>query len=77
MKVRLDTDQCAGFGNCEVHLPEVFVLDEWGYASLREEGDVPEGMEGRAKRAILDCPAHAIHEDQTDGIPEPSRSGIL
>jgi ferredoxin len=62
VKVRLDAETCAGFGNCAVHLPEVFELDEWGYAFVEDDGAVPVGMEARAKRAILDCPAHAIHE---------------
>jgi ferredoxin len=62
MKVRVDAELCEGFGNCAVHLPEVFELDDWGYASVEGDGTVPEGMEHLATRAIHDCPAHAIHE---------------
>jgi ferredoxin len=62
VKVRVDAERCEGFGNCAVHLPEVFVLDDWGYASVEGDGAVPEGKEQLATRAIHDCPAHAIHE---------------
>jgi ferredoxin len=60
VKVRVEAAKCEGFGICATHAPEVFVLDEWGYASARGDGDVAAGEEPRAQRAILDCPAHAI-----------------
>lgn len=60
MKVRLDAAVCDGFGNCAGHAPDLFELDEWGYASLRHDGVVPAGQEALAQRAIIDCPVHAI-----------------
>jgi ferredoxin len=67
MKVRID-ERCAGYGNCAVHLPEVFRLDEWGDAYVEGDGTVPDGMTERATRAILDCPMHAIHEIERDTV---------
>jgi len=61
MKVRLEVAKCEGYGTCNVHLPEVFKLDEWGYAFLEGDGTVPDGKEDLARRAVIDCPVHAIH----------------
>ena len=60
MKVTLQVSVCDGFGTCARHLPQVFALDEWGYASLVGDGEVPEGLEELARRAAIDCPVHAI-----------------
>lgn len=62
MKVRLDAAVCDGFGTCAGHAPDLFELDEWGYAVLQHDGQVPEGQEQLAQRAIIDCPVHAIAE---------------
>jgi ferredoxin len=61
VKVRLDSAVCDGFGTCASHAPDLFVLDEWGYAALQGDGVVPAGDEAPAQRAVLDCPVHAIH----------------
>jgi ferredoxin len=61
MKVRLDSAVCDGFGTCASHVPELFVLDEWGYAALQGDGSVPAAAEAQAQRAVLDCPVRAIH----------------
>lgn len=60
MKVRLESATCEGFGTCATHAPNLFELDEWGYAILKHDGQVPTGEEGLARRAIIDCPVHAI-----------------
>ena len=39
MKVQLKQALCDGFGTCAKHAPEVFILDEWGYASVANDGD--------------------------------------
>ena len=66
MKLGLNTELCEGFGACARHLPEVFALDEWGYAELRAEGVVPHGKEHLARRAMDDCPVLAIVADVTE-----------
>ena len=60
MKVRLASAVCEGFGTCAGHAPGLFELDEWGYASLNGDGTVPADQEALARRAVLDCPVHAI-----------------
>ena len=64
MKVQFKQSLCDGFGTCAKHAPELFVLDEWGYASLSGDGRVAAepAAEDRARRAIIDCPVHAIVE---------------
>ena len=67
MKVQLKQSLCDGFGTCAVHAPEVFLLDEWGYASVAGDGTVAPEAEDRVRRAIIDCPVHAIVAiDDTD-----------
>lgn len=69
MKIKLDRTLCDGFGTCAMHAPTTFSLDEWGYASLLGAGNVAEADEDGARRALLDCPVHAILELDPAGIP--------
>ncbi len=62
MRIKLDRTLCDGFGKCAEHAPAVFSLDEWGYASLAGDPEVPEALEAPVRRALLDCPVHAITE---------------
>ena len=65
MKVHVDPTKCEGYGTCVTHLPEVFKLDEWGYAYVEADGAVRPDDDDRARRAIFDCPVHAITESST------------
>ncbi len=62
MRIKLDRTVCYGFGKCAEHAPTVFSLDEWGYASLAGDPDVPPELESAVRRALLDCPVDAITE---------------
>jgi len=62
MKIKLDRTLCDGFGVCAKHAPEYFSLDDWGYASLVGNGEVPAQDHDAVMRALLDCPVHAIIE---------------
>jgi ferredoxin len=53
---------CDGFGQCAKHAPGYFSLDDWGYASLVGDGEIPAGDRNAVTRALLDCPVHAIIE---------------
>ena len=64
MKIKLDRTLCDGFGPCAIHAPTTFSLDEWGYVSLIGAGNVSEDDEPGVRRALLDCPTHAIIELQ-------------
>lgn len=76
MKVRLDRTMCDGFGACARHAPEYFSLDDWGYASLIGNGLVPDVDHDAVKRALLDCPVHAIIEMGEHG-PLGERSPMI
>ncbi|GAA3384989.1 ferredoxin [Cryptosporangium minutisporangium] len=62
MRIKLDRTLCDGFGVCAKHAPDHFSLDDWGYASLIGTGAVPPAEEDDVRRALLDCPVHAIIE---------------
>ncbi|EME67296.1 Ferredoxin [Rhodococcus ruber BKS 20-38] len=63
MRIKLDRTLCDGFGICAVHAPETFSLDEWGYVSLHAgRSEVADEHKDGVRRAILDCPVHAIIE---------------
>lgn len=62
MKIKLDRTICDGFGMCAVHAPESFSLDEWGYVALVGAGNIAAEHEEKVRRAVLDCPVHAIIE---------------
>ena len=59
MKVRVDTEVCAGFGICVGICPEVFELHADGYATVLVS-DVPPELEDLVRRAADRCPARAI-----------------
>jgi len=73
MRVKLDRTLCDGFGICAKHAPEYFSLDDWGYAVLVGDGNIPAKDQPAVLRALLDCPVHAIIElrDKTD-TPAPT-----
>jgi len=59
MKVRIDTDLCAGFGICVGIAPEIFELHEDGYATILLD-EVPPELQDLVRRAASQCPAQAI-----------------
>jgi ferredoxin len=76
LRIRLDRTICDGFGVCAKHAPEYFSLDDWGYASLEGNGEVAEGDRDAAKRALLDCPVHAITEWGEHRDAEPHERSV-
>ncbi|MGV9861066.1 ferredoxin [Rhodococcus koreensis] len=60
MKAVVDSTKCAGYGACADICPEVFEIDEFGYAALIGDGTVPAGREDAADKAIKECPERAI-----------------
>jgi ferredoxin len=77
VRIRLDRTMCDGFGACARHAPGFFSLDDWGYASLIGNGTVPEVDHDAVKRALLDCPVHAIiemGEYRPPGEPPPTNN---
>ena len=74
MKIRLDRTLCDGFGICARHAPGYFSLDDWGYAALVGNGEVPQEDSAAVTRALLDCPVHAIIEMNVPA-PDPAAAG--
>jgi ferredoxin len=62
MRLALDSERCEGHARCMAALPTLFDSDEFGYAVLLEDGEVPASMEDRARQAVRNCPEHAITE---------------
>lgn len=60
MKIEISKPKCQAYGNCADEAPDLFRLDDAGYAEVVDDGVVPAGEEGTAKRAVLSCPAQAL-----------------
>ena len=59
MKVSVDDDACGGHGVCTVLCPEVFVLEDAGYARAATD-EVSAEHEAAVREAELRCPTRAI-----------------
>ena len=60
MRLRVDPELCQGHNRCKALAPELFDVDDYGYATEANGGVVPEGMEDKARLAIDNCPEYAI-----------------
>jgi ferredoxin len=60
MRIVYDRDACQGHNRCYLLAPELFDVDDEGYAVLRVQGDVPADLEKKAQLAADNCPEYAI-----------------
>jgi ferredoxin len=60
MKVHVDPDKCQGHNRCFAIAPELFDVDDLGQAHEIGDGDVPSGLEEKARLAVANCPEFAI-----------------
>jgi ferredoxin len=60
MRVRVDADKCQGHNRCYAIAPELFDVDDLGYATAIGDGTVPAGMEEQARLAAANCPELAV-----------------
>jgi ferredoxin len=60
MRIVYDRDACQGHNRCYLLAPELFDVDDEGYAVLRIEGQVPTDLEKKAQLAADNCPEYAI-----------------
>lgn len=62
MRVRVDQERCQGHSRCYSIAPELFEVDDYGLSSALSGGEVPAGLEEKARLAIANCPEFAIEE---------------
>ncbi|WP_334141072.1 ferredoxin [Rhabdothermincola sp.] len=60
MRVRVDGDKCQGHNRCYALAPDLFDVDDYGYAHELNDGVVPAGREEQARLAAANCPEFAI-----------------
>ncbi|MCC6438626.1 MAG: ferredoxin [Acidimicrobiales bacterium] len=60
MKIHVIADKCQGHNRCYVLAPELFDVDDYGYATAANDGNVPAEMVDKANLAVANCPEHAI-----------------
>jgi ferredoxin len=67
MKIKVDRDLCQGHNRCSALAPNLFVLDDFGYASAAGDGTVPPGSTELALLAVDNCPEFAVLVEDKDG----------
>ncbi len=60
MRIKVDGELCQGHNRCSALAPDLFVLDDFGFASAANDGVVPEGRAEAAALAADNCPEFAI-----------------
>lgn len=61
MRVTVDEDRCAGHGMCLTLCPQVFELNDDGWA-VADPSEIASDLEEAVKDAIASCPERAIVE---------------
>jgi len=59
MKVHIDLDKCSGHARCYQIDPDLFEIDDSGYA-INAEIDLPAGETAKGRDAVAACPERAI-----------------
>lgn len=65
VRLRVDPERCQGHNRCVGLAPDLFDVDELGYAHTVGDGAVPADLEERAHLAVANCPEHAISIEAT------------
>lgn len=60
MRVRVDLERCQGHNRCYAIAPELFDVDDLGFAHELGDGVVPPALEESARLAAANCPEFAI-----------------
>jgi len=64
MQISYDRESCQGHNRCYMLAPELFDVDDEGYAILRlgdgKVGDVSPELADKAQLAVDNCPEYAI-----------------
>lgn len=67
MKAYVDDGLCIGCGTCPEVCPEVFHMTDEGIAHAID-GNIPESVYGKAKKAEESCPVEAIDIDDEKSV---------
>jgi ferredoxin len=60
MRITVDSEKCQGHNRCYSLAPELFDVDDYGYATEIGDGAVPAELEEKARLAAANCPEFAI-----------------
>jgi len=60
IRISVDRDKCMGHARCAMVSPDIFQLDENGYADMPDDAVVPDGQRVRALEGAAACPERAI-----------------
>ena len=60
MRVKVDSEKCQGHNRCFAIAPELFDVDDYGYATEIGDGEVSPELEEKARLAVENCPEFAI-----------------
>jgi ferredoxin len=60
VRVHVDSEKCQGHNRCHALAPELFEVDDYGYAHELHDGLVLAELEAQARLAEANCPEHAI-----------------
>lgn len=63
MKIIYDRSLCCGHNRCYSLAPEIWDVDDEGYAILKLEGELPTELEEKAQLTADNCPEFAIKID--------------
>ena len=65
--VKVDVSRCCGYTTCAEVCPELYKLDEQGFAYVESE-TVPYGLEAKAREGASVCPENAIYVGETKPV---------
>lgn len=60
MKISYNRELCQGHNRCYMLAPEIFDVDDEGYAVLKIEGEIPAELQEKAQLCVDNCPEYAI-----------------
>src|SRR5205814_3463658 len=73
VRVRVDPERCQGHNRCYSLAPELFDVDDYGFASAVGDGTVLPELEDKARLAAANCPEFAVLiEEPAVLIEEPA-----
>ncbi len=60
MRIRFEQEKCQGHNRCYLLAPELFDVDDDGYAVVLVEGELTDEQAAKAQLAADNCPEYAI-----------------